>query len=186
MLDYTNKVLSSVSSGSNVDVVYYDVAKAFDTVSHDKVLHILAKLGVRGNLWCWISSFLKNRSCKVNINGSLSSSFDVISGVPQGSVLGPILFLIYLFDLPKIIPSCLGVRLYMFADDLKMLKTIQTDSDTHVLQACIDSLVSYMTARQLKLSPTKTRIMHFGKTNPCHCYTLYDQTYLETTETMKD
>ena len=101
-----------------VDIIYIDLAKAFDTVCHNKLLFKLDKIGIRGNLLSWIAAYLTNRKKSVIVNGVVSEIADVVSGVPQGSVLGPLLFLIYINDLTYELPS--GIKVKLFADDCKI------------------------------------------------------------------
>ena len=110
--------VDSLERKQPVDVVYLDYKKAFDSVPHERLLVKLHAYGIRGNLLQWIKSFLTNRKPRVVINGKSSNLAPVISCIPQGSVLGPILFLIYVYDLPEMARS----KLKMFADDTKLYK----------------------------------------------------------------
>ena len=110
----------AVDSGFGVDVVYLDYGKAFDSVPHLCLIEKLKGYGIGGNLLLWLENFLHNRSQRVVLNGTESQWSDVTSGVPQGSVLGPLLFVLYINDKAEFIECQLGV----FADDTMMYKII--------------------------------------------------------------
>ena len=99
--------------GLQTDVAILDFSKAFDTVPHDRLLHKLDSYGIRGQLKMWIKNFLTTRTMKVIVNGETSSEAAVLSGVPQGTVLGPILFLVHINDLP----DCVSSSVRLFADN---------------------------------------------------------------------
>ena len=103
--------VDSLENKQPVDVVYLDYKKAFDSVPHERLLVKLHAYGIRGNLLLWIRSFLTNRKQRVVINGKSSNLAPVISGIPQGSVLGLILFLIYVIDLPEVARSKLKLTI---------------------------------------------------------------------------
>ena len=105
-----------------IDVAYFDFRKAFDSVSHAKLLHKLKAYGVTGNILNWVEAFLCNRTQKVVVNSSNSEIIRVPSGVPQGSVLGPLLFVIYINDVIDIFENPVTAKL--FADDLKSYITL--------------------------------------------------------------
>ena len=102
------------------DAIYLDFSKAFDTVPHHRLLKKLERYGITGSILNWVKDFLSNRSQFVKINESESSHLPVTSGVPQGSVLGPTLFIYYINDLP----NCTSADMKIFADDTKLFSTI--------------------------------------------------------------
>ena len=107
---------SALDEGQPLDVSYLDFAKAFDSVPHKRLLSKLKTYGVRGKLLRWIESFLTGRLQRVLIQGDASSWCPVTSGIPQGSVLGPTLFIIYVNDLPDSVTNSVS----MFADDTNL------------------------------------------------------------------
>ena len=108
-----------------VDVAYLDFKKAFDSVPHKRLIHKMKGYGVEGNLLDWVTDFLKDRTQFVSVNGCNSESVPVTSGVPQGSVLGPTLFIYYINDLPTVTDS----KSKIFADDTKGFNPIRNQDD---------------------------------------------------------
>lgn len=147
-----------------VDILYLDFSKAFDRVPHRRLLKKLHHLGVRGSLLSWIRAFLTNRTFRVRV-GSFHSSVEILSssGVPQGSVLGPILFLLYTSDLPRVLKSSCA----MFADDLKLYNTALKSG---VLQDDLKALSEWCREWLLPLNIGKCNIMHLGRNNPRSAY----------------
>ena len=122
-----------VDSKKAVDVVYVDLQKAFDKVPHKKLLYKLKQTGIKGKLLNWIGNWLSDRTHKVKYKGMVSDAVKVKSGVPQGSVLGPILFLIYINDLEDNIKG----QTFKFADDTKLVGSVDVKNS---LQSDINAL----------------------------------------------
>ena len=128
-------------------------------VPHKRLLYKIEYYGITGNLLRWIAGFLSNRRQCIVLNGKKSSWQDVKSGVPQGSILGPLLFLIYVNDLPRSISS----QVFLFADDTKLIRSIFTLADHVQLQTDLDNLAKWCDAWQLNFNATKCNVIHFGR-----------------------
>ena len=128
-----------------------DFQKAFDSVPHRRLLGKLKSYGIIGEVYTWLEAFLKDKKQKVLVNGATSSWHDVISGVPQGSVIASLLFVIYLNDLPDNIKS----HIFMFADDCKFFRQILTSEDTDIMQKDLDTLNEWSIKWLLKFHPDK-------------------------------
>ena len=167
LLDCMNTVYDIMEDGSDVDILYLDFMKAFDSVSHSKLLIKLSRYGVKGKTLGIIKDFLSNRKFRVKVGDSYSNEFPVTSGVPQGSVLGPILFLIYINDLPDGIDSCVS----LFADDVKMIVSCK---DIMTTQHDLTKLGAWQKTWLLKFNTAdaKCKVLHIGKNNPRHTYYL--------------
>ena len=136
------------------DVIYFDFRKAFDTVCHSKLLVKLHSYGISGNLLAWIEAFLCGRTQSVRIDQKISAATSVISGVPQGSVLGPTLFLLYINDVADIF-SDLCVSFSLFADDLKLFTSYKLDASHTELQLAIDRLSAWSGLWQMEIAVSK-------------------------------
>ena len=121
LLLFFHHIFDAVSHGHQTDTIYLDLHKAFDSVSHSKLLSKLKEFGISGDLWNWFYCYLSDRMQCVRINNAISDLLAVISGVPQGSILGSMLFIIYINDLPSSITSS---NIFLFADDAKPFKHI--------------------------------------------------------------
>lgn len=152
-----------------VDVIYLDFCKAFDRVPTARLLHKLEHQGIRGDLLLWIGAFLKNRSFCVRIGDAYSSTLPVVSGVPQGSVLGPLLFLAYAADLVDHIHSSCSA----YADDLKVYGDPLQNHD--LIQRDLTAIQGWCDDWLLPLNVDKCVVLHVGKNNPRLIYTLCNQ-----------
>ena len=150
------------SSGPQTDVVYLDFRKAFDSVAHNELLYKLWKFGITGNLWSWLCAYLTKRIQYVSVGQSFSDRLPVISGVPQGSILGPVLFLIFINDLPTIFSFC---KVLLFADDAKCLMPISSQHDCVLLQNDLNRLTEWCYAWNLFLNEEKCSILQFSKSH---------------------
>ena len=159
---------SYVDDKKAFDCIYLDFAKAFDKVPHNKLLHKLKSYGIIGKLHSWISNFLTNREQRVNINGKYSETRPVTSGIPQGSVLGPILFIIYINDLPDQVNSYLKI----FADDTKFFRLITDIIDRQDLQHDLNKVLEWSHKWQLPFNIDKCKVIHYSYNNPLYNYTL--------------
>ena len=158
MLESFESWTQALDNGYGIDVLYLDYRKAFVSVPHKRLLEKLTIYGVQSKLLRWIQSFLEARLMRVGIRGSFSDWIKVLSGVPQGSVLGPLLFLLFVNDLPKWITNSMR----MFADDVKIWNVIKSDTDSGSLQDDLDSLTRWSSTWLLKLNASKCKVMHIG------------------------
>ena len=142
-------------NSSKVSVIFLDLSKAFDSVPHERLLLKLNRYGIDGQLYLWFRSFLTNRRQRVQIRGSYCEWSPVISGVPQGSILGPIMFLIYVNDIPNIITSTAK----LFADDTKIYRQINKVEDSIALQSDLTALDLWADHWQVKFNPSKCEVM---------------------------
>ena len=159
LLSYLDKCIDIIVSGGVVDTIYFDFAKTFDSVPHERLLGKLKSYSINGNFLEWIKAFLSNRRQIVNVNGMKSDPATVLSGIPQGSVLGPILFVIYINDLPEVV-KC---GTYLFADDTKVFLQITTKEDALQLQSVINSLEQWSQKWLLIFHPKKCHVLTLVK-----------------------
>ena len=151
-----------------VDVVYLDLQKAFDKVPHMRLLTKLTAYGVTGPIFEWIKDFLTNRTQFVTVGTENSPEVPVTSGVPQGSVLGPTLFIYFINDMP----DTLDCTVKIFADDTKAYTEVQSTEQRDRLQRNIDNLLHWTNLWQIKFNCSKCKILHIGRKNPCYNYVM--------------
>ena len=157
LLTFFNKINDILDNRTQCDIIYFDLSKAFDSVPHPPLLAKLKSMGICGSLHQWFSDYLTNRMQRVTLDGCASEWLPVTSGVPQGSILGPLLFLLYINDLPTVLsPNTICA---IFADDTKIGHKITTDDDFKTLQSDIDSLITWGTTWGLRFNKLKCKIL---------------------------
>ena len=159
LLDHMENIFQNLQDNKEVDVIYLDYAKAFDKVDHEILLAKLEKLGINGKLLQWIRDFLSNnRFQTVLINGKRSFLASVLSGVPQGSVLGPLLFLVYINDLVEAIQQS---KISSFADDTKISRAIEYCKDLALLQSDLDQVIKWSIENNMDLHEDKFEVISY-------------------------
>ena len=158
LLSTYSAISSSLDKSNPTDVVYLDFSKAFDTLPHNELLFKLWSFGITGPLWLWFKNYLSNRKQFVQMADVTSSYLPVVSGVPQGSVLGPLLFLIYINDLPKVITHS---NIRMFADDTKLMLDVIKSSPS-LLQIDLHAVYEWCDKWKLKLNLNKCQLIRFS------------------------
>ena len=146
---------TALEEGKQVDIAVLDLSKAFDTVPHEKLLMKLNHYGIKGPIHSWIRQFLTRRKIKVVVEGESSDEADVESGVPQGTVLGPLLFLCHLNDLP----DAVNAKVRLFADDCLLYKEISSEKDQEDLQEDILNLEKWAGRGGMRFNASKCQIL---------------------------
>ena len=150
-----NDIAKSPNDGGQLDAALLDFSKAFDKINHRKLCLKLEHYGIRGELLNWIKNYLSNRTQKVIVEGKISDSITVISGVPQGTVLGPLSFLLYINDLPDSIKCKIG----LFADDSIVYNNIISITDCKILQSDLDALCLWSKNWDMEFNTDKCKIL---------------------------
>ena len=164
LLECLNDWTKDYDDAHQTDIIYLDFQKAFDSVPHQRLLRKLEQHGIKGRVLSWISSFLTDRRQRVVLRNGVSTWQQVTSGVPQGTILGPILFLLYINDISENVSS----HTKMFADDTKLYNTIHSIADCEILQADLDKLSNWAKKWLLKFNVDKCVVL---KTKTKHDYT---------------
>jgi len=160
LLTFTKVVNKSLDNNIQLDVIYTDFEKAFDKVNHDILINKLMKFGFSNNLTCFLRSYLRDRRQFVSYNSQRSKEYITCSGVPQGSNLGPLLFLLFINDINTAIVHS---DYLLYADDLKIFKSIQSISDSLSLQKDLDSLWRWSLENGLPFSIGKCHFLSFSR-----------------------
>ena len=160
MIYISHKIYEALSKGEEVCFVSLDATAAFDRVWHDGLIHKLKNKGITGKLLAWLTNYLTGRKQRVVIKGQASTWYSNTAGVPQGSILGPLLFLIYVDDIVNDIES----QILLFADDTSLFETISDPLISfHRINNDLEKLNSWAKTWLVTFNPTKTKYMIFSK-----------------------
>ena len=168
LIEFMDHVTKWLDEGKSVDVIYFDFSKAFDKVCHKRLAVKMEAAGIRGKVKEWVCEWLRGRRQKVVVDGMESDWEDVVSGVPQGSVLGGTLFVLYVND----IDEGLGSFSRKFADDTKCARVVETVEDAEALQRDIDVMVDWARKWEMQFNVAKCKVLHIGRRNREFTYTM--------------
>ena len=166
-------ILKSLDSHKYVILVLLDLSSAFDSVDHDILMNKLYKIGVRGRAYNWVKSYLSSRTQAVEIGEAISKTVHLHCGVPQGSVLGPLLFNIYCLDLADVFRDH-SVHYHMYADDTQLYVEFpngplgHSTSDAERMSRCITDVKTWLTQHKLALNDKKTEAIRITTASKCH------------------
>ena len=165
LLHALEEVTSILDDGDCVDILYLDFSKAFDKVQHQRLLSKMRAMNIDVKVLAWVQAWLSNRSQRVVLNGKASNSIPVPCSVGQGTVLGPLIFIIFIDDIDECIESLLALIL-KFADDTKIVKRIRSQAENNEMQVIINNLSNWAKKWQMYFNIDKCKILHLGKNNP--------------------
>ena len=181
LLEFFHKMFVEYDKNRAIDILYLDFQKAFDKVPHKRLMIKVRSLGIDGEVARWVENWLYDRRQRVVVNGSASDWSPVTSGVPQGSVLGPLLFIIYINDLDDGLVS----KVSKFADDTKLGSNVAQLTGVESLREDLRKLGEWSEKWQMPFNLGKCKVMHIGSANPRSDYSLLGSD-IECTEVEKD
>ena len=170
LLEFLEIVTKLFDEGKSVDLMYLDFSKAFDKVPRKRLILKIKAHGIKGKLLAWIDSWLSDRKQRVVLNGEASEWEDSKSGVPQGSLLGPIFYIVYNNDMDGAVVTLTTSK--KFADDSKGAQAIRCAEDRDNLQGCIDNLGDWCSTWGMEFNASKCKIIHIGRNNPGYDYSM--------------
>lgn len=185
LLAHYEKILEALEHDKSADVVHLDFSAAFDKVDHGILLHKIRQLGISGRLGVWLHSFLTGREQHVAVDGAVSAASMVVSGVPQGTVVGPLLFLIHINDINEYIQYS---SVASFADDTRIMKEITSPVDSEMLQNDLSSLYDWAKNNNMSFNNNKFEHISYSKKSNISCthYLAQDGSPIETTQYVRD
>jgi hypothetical protein len=184
LLHHVEDIMCDLNADENADILYLDFSKAFDKVDHAILLKKLNLYGIQGKVHQWLSSFLHGRTQHVVIDGVESNIIRVLSGVPQGTVLGPLLFILYINDLFSVVKHS---KVKVFADDSKLHKNISSPSDCQLLQEDLHAVVRWANSNNMELNENKFQLLQHSKNQDLkHPYLLPSGKSISSDDVVKD
>ena len=159
LLQHYDEILSALESGDNIDCIYLDFSKAFNKVDHGILLHKLKEIGITGKIGRWIANFLHERKQEVLVKGNKFKESILKSGVPQGSVLGPLLFLIFIGDITQGVTA----KTLVYVDDAKLKENVKNDEDVNNLQENLDKVYTWADKNNMQYNDDKFQVLRYGK-----------------------
>ena len=175
LLQHHDEILSALENGENLDCVYLDFSKAYDKVDHGILLHKLRAIGITGKLGRWIANFLSERKQQVLVKGRKSEVAILKSGVPQGSVLGPLMFLLFIGDISKDVTA----STLIYVDDAKVKDPIRKIEDVENFQDNLDKIYSWAHNNNMQFNGDKFLLLRYGKNRKIHEETVYFTSEME-------
>jgi len=176
LLEFYDFVLHHMDEGDLLDLMFLDIRKAFDTVCHQKLIKRLKEIGINMYYIRWIEDYLEGREQRVVVRGEYSEWVEISSGVPQGSVLGPLLFMVYVNNITR------GINNFsnMFADDMKIVGLVNSEDQQQKLKNDINLIYDNIKELDLSMNVKKCKVMHLGYNNRNSCYYIEDKEILKT------
>ena len=186
LIEFSGALSFNLNSKWQTGVIYFDFAKAFDSVNHDVLLNKMKyKFGINGYLLNFLKHYLRGRKQRVTLDGSYSKFAHVDSGVPQGSIIGPLLFVLFINDIVEVLSD--GTNILMYADDTKIWRVIHSQNDQMILQEDINKLYDWSVANKIKFHPHKCKVVTVSLLiNSLHYNYSMNGTDLEFSQSEKD